>query len=141
MQVSLHFGVGVFDMPPIRNLWHNLLKRCYHPKTLERNPTYRVCTVCEEWLTLSNFWKWAEQHWKLGLCLDKDIIKPGNKVYCPEFCCFIPQALNVLLLHNNHIRGEWPIGDKKNSEQNVLLMGRVNILVTLKHLKKLMQST
>lgn len=48
--------------------------------------------------------------------LDKDLIKPNNKCYSPDTCCFIPQRINNLLIASGKIRGSWPIGvvqDKK----------------------------
>lgn len=37
-----------------------------------------------------------KQDWR-NKALDKDIIKPDNKVYSPELCVFIDQSLNNLL--------------------------------------------
>jgi hypothetical protein len=31
-------------------------------------------------------------------------------VYCPEFCRFVPSNVNLLLVTNNHKRGEYPCG-------------------------------
>lgn len=42
--------------------------------------------------------------------LDKDIIKPLNKTYSPNFCCFVPQRLNSALLFKSASRGELPLG-------------------------------
>ena len=61
---SLICGVGVNDanyatsgkrMCPFYRRWINMLERCYSEKFQEKNPTYRGCSVCEEWLTFSNF--------------------------------------------------------------------------------------
>jgi hypothetical protein len=87
-----------------------MLQRCYSPRWQSENPAYEGCTVCDEWLRLSIFWKWAEPRWTLGLHLDKDIIVPGNKVYGPEFCCFVSAALNALLTDHRAARGPWPVG-------------------------------
>ena len=50
-----------------------------------------------------------EQDWE-GLELDKDIISPGNNIYSPETCCFIPKPLNALLTDRKAARGEHPRG-------------------------------
>lgn len=95
---------------PYYSSWVNMLCRCYSEKYQKRMPTYIGCSVCEEWLTFSNFKEWMEgQDWK-GKSLDKDILVQGNKVYCPSTCVFIPEALNNLLAVNLKKRGEYPIG-------------------------------
>ena len=82
---------------PLFRKWKDMLKRCYSEKFLETKPTYRGCTVCDEWLTFSNFKSWLElQDWE-GKQLDKDLLVPGNKVYSPETCCLITPQLNTFL--------------------------------------------
>lgn len=77
--------------------WHHMLERCYDEKILNKYPTYRGCSVCDEWLSFSNFRAWMElQDWE-GMDLDKDLIVDGNKIYSPETCVFIPAKLNAFL--------------------------------------------
>ena len=90
--------------------WKKMLERAYCPKYLARQPTYIGVTVCEEWHSFMAFHAWMEtQDWQ-GKQLDKDIIAPGNKVYSPDTCVFVPPAINSLLLDCGATRGEWPIG-------------------------------
>jgi hypothetical protein len=90
--------------------WKDMLRRAYCPKLHARNPTYIGVTVCEEWHSFMAFRAWMEkQDWQ-GKQLDKDIIVPGNKVYSPDTCVFVTQALNLLLNDRAAARGEWPIG-------------------------------
>lgn len=106
------FGVGINDADylvsprttgkrtpcKIYSTWAGMLKRCYSKKYQAKRPTYSECTVCEEWLTFSNFKAWMEkQDWR-GKALDKDIINLGNKVYCPEFCTFVSLSTNNFLI-------------------------------------------
>lgn len=42
--------------------------------------------------------------------MDKDIIKPFNKAYSEDTCCFIPSALNSLLCPSSRKRGDAPLG-------------------------------
>ena len=42
--------------------------------------------------------------------LDKDIVVPGNRVYSPETCCFVPHSFNGLLAFANSARGDYPLG-------------------------------
>lgn len=74
--------------------WADMLKRCYSNKFLLSRPTYAGCTVCEEWLTFSNFKSWMEKQGWEGKQLDKDILGFGNNVYSPETCIFVSNMVN-----------------------------------------------
>ena len=90
--------------------WKGILERCYSEKYLQTHPTYRGCSVCEDWKTFSNFMAWMKtQSWE-GKHLDKDILVPGNKVYSPENCVFVSGSLNKLLTNNFAKRGKYPVG-------------------------------
>lgn len=95
---------------PFYQTWTSMLVRCYSLKLHARYPTYAGCSVTKEWLTFSAFREWmAGQDWD-GMELDKDILRPGNKVYSPDTCVFVPRALNAFLVDSAAARGEWPIG-------------------------------
>ena len=111
--------------------WHDMINRCYNAKFHERQPQYKECTVCGEWLNYSNFKVWYDQHKIQGMSLDldKDILFKGNKVYSPETCCFVPHAINTLFLSNKSARGDYPIGvsyekDKEKFRAYMAFMGR-----------------
>ena len=96
-------------------LWVAMLQRGADEKFKVRRKTYRDVTVCDEWLSFSNFFEWVnkEVDYKgkpVGMELDKDLLSRGNKVYCPNTCSFVPQALNKLLIDCGNSRGEWPLG-------------------------------
>lgn len=90
--------------------WKSMMLRCYSEKSLNRLPTYRECYVCNEWLTFSNFKKWFDKNYIEGYSLDKDIIIKGNKIYSPETCCFVPVAINNIVIKRKKYRGTLPIG-------------------------------
>lgn len=85
--------------------WKDMLMRCYSEKYLAKNPSYRGCTVCEEWLTFSNFKSWMEQQDWEGKELDKDLLLKGNKLYSPSTCIFIDQVLNTFLVNQRNGKG------------------------------------
>ena len=91
-----------------------MLRRCYDKKILEKFPTYKRCTVCDEWLFYPNFKKWFDENYYeiegQKMALDKDIISKGNKVYSPENCIFVPNNINVLFTNRKGERGDYPIG-------------------------------
>lgn len=95
---------------PYYRKWLGMLQRCYSKKIQERQPTYKGCTVCEEWLLFSTFKRWMEeQEWE-GRQLDKDFLVDGNKVYSPTTCVFIPQKLNSFVISCGKSRGFLPLG-------------------------------
>lgn len=101
---------GKSQMCPFYKKWIGMLRRCYSNQWHFEHPTYKGCTVCDEWLTFSNFRAWMiKQDWQ-GKALDKDILVQGNKVYSPDFCIFVTQAINNLLCDSKARRGEFPLG-------------------------------
>lgn len=93
--------------------WFQMIRRCYSDKEQKKRMTYIGCSVCEEWLTFSNFLKWfmsEDSGYKIGYQIDKDIIKKGNKVYSPDTCVFVPRRINCLFTKSNTLRGDTPIG-------------------------------
>ena len=114
------YGKGVNDMPRgwtkvdewnyrVYILWQSMIRRCYDEKYHETHPCYNGCTVCERWLTLSNFVEdvtkiddyelWLN-HPKQRISLDKDIKSNGqNKYYCLEQCRFVDFGENSRQAH------------------------------------------
>jgi hypothetical protein len=94
--------------------WNNMLKRCYDPKFHKRSPTYKDCSVIEEWHNFQTFAKWHDDHYYEiegeRMQLDKDILIIGNKVYSPETCVFVPARINSLFLRADGIRGNLYLG-------------------------------
>lgn len=89
-------------------VWTQMLNRCYNEKWNEKSPSYLgIATVCEEWYNFQNFAKWYSENYyevKGRLHIDKDILFPGNKVYCPEKCLLIPQRINLLFMNKQNAR-------------------------------------
>ena len=94
--------------------WYDMLRRCYDEKNLKRNPTYIDSEVCDKWLNFQNFAKWFyENYYEIEgqkMCLDKDILYKGNKIYSPDTCVFVPHNINVLFTKRDKVRGDYPIG-------------------------------
>lgn len=93
--------------------WKSMIRRCYDPKELQRNPTYIGCSVCDEWLYASNFKKWYDEQGDVdGLCLDKDLLFENNKIYSPETCVFLTHEMNLQLVkvEKSKDRGDCPVG-------------------------------
>lgn len=95
---------------PYYRTWHSMLSRCYSIKAQNRRPTYKGCSVSDDWLTFSVFKSWMEkQDWE-GKQLDKDLLFEGNKVYSADACVFVTQMVNTFVCDGGAARGEWLIG-------------------------------
>lgn len=95
---------------PFYRRWHHMLERSYSKKFHALYPSYIGVKVCDEWLSLSNFKEWMKgQDWE-GKHLDKDLLMPGNKIYCPEMCVFVDHNVNSFILDRRASRGKYPIG-------------------------------
>ena len=98
----------------VYSTWYDMLKRCYDKKYQEKYPTYNGCTVCEEWLNFQNFAKWYDENsYEVNnekMNLDKDILVKHNKIYSPDTCIFVPQAINKLFVKCDRSRGDSVIG-------------------------------
>lgn len=107
-KIGIVFGVGINDVGRVSNnknganyrcpfyaRWHSMITRCYSEKFQYKNPSYIGCSVCDEWLTFSNFKRWMEQQDWHGKDLDKDILVKGNRVYSPETCMFVDRKTNI----------------------------------------------
>ena len=47
---------------PYYRVWTHMLERCYSDKYQDRKPTYKGCSVSEEWLRFSNFRQIGRAH-------------------------------------------------------------------------------
>jgi hypothetical protein len=86
-------------------LWSNMTKRCYCEAD-HKGYFGKGVTVCDRWLCFANFlddipklsgfsdWLLGQTEGAVKYNLDKDTLCEGNKVYCPEKCCFITDSLN-----------------------------------------------
>jgi hypothetical protein len=112
-------GVKKVVKCPFYASWTKMLERCYCKKRLLKFPTYNVASVCDEWLTFSNFKAWAElQDW-IGKFIDKDIINPLEKIYKPENCAFVDRMTNGFVLDASAGRGKGPIGAIYDSKKRL----------------------
>ena len=95
-------------------IWHGILRRCYDPKFHEKHPTYKDCRVEDYLLNFQHMGEWINKNYYEvpgeTMCLDKDILYKGNKVYSRETCIFVPQRINTLFTKCDKSRGKDPIG-------------------------------
>lgn len=98
--------------------WAHMVRRCAGRLTPKNRQYYKDCTLSEDWLNYQNFCDWYDiNYYEIDgavMCLDKDIIKKGNKKYSAETCVFVPSYINVLFTKNNAGRGTLPIGVEKD---------------------------
>lgn len=92
-------------------VWRGVLDRCFDVKFQEKEPSYKGCSVCNEWLLYSNFEKWFNQHYVEGFEIDKDLLSNKNKkLYSPETCVFLPREINRFLCKTTNKKDQLPLG-------------------------------
>ena len=96
----------------ILSIWSMMLGRWYDDKMRIKNPSYKNCIVSDEWHNYQNYAKWytSNEFYKVGWEVDKDLRKPGNRIYSEDTCTFVPPEINSFVPKNNIHRGEYPIG-------------------------------
>ena len=106
-------------------IWCGMLKRCYDPKYQETHPTYKGCAVEDYLLNFQHMGKWINENYyevyREEMCLDKDILHKGNKIYSRETCIFVPERINLLFVKRDNARGDSPIGMTPNSSGNYIV--------------------
>ena len=92
--------------------WKEMLNRCYNDKCSSyKNYGAKGVYVCKEWHNYQNYAKWWEENCTDNTqVVDKDILVKGNKCYCPERCCFVPNSINTVFTFRKAKRGIYPIG-------------------------------
>lgn len=83
----------------IHRHWRHVLERTVADRDINR---YEDCEIVESWHCFQDFAEWAvEQKNAFGVeesgrlyHLDKDMVKEGNRLYCPEYCVFLPNEVN-----------------------------------------------
>ena len=94
--------------------WRGILRRVHDKQMLDRCPTYRDVTICEEWYNFQNFAKWYEENYYevegQMMHLDKDILVRGNRIYSPDTCIFVPRDINVVVITYNKKKSKLPVG-------------------------------
>ena len=100
------------------DLWTGMLERCFSEKSQTRYPTYKSCSVSDNFLNYSFFYDWCQGQIGFGKvdekgrswCLDKDLLFVGNKTYSETACVFVPNEINLFFTDRGNDRGEYPVG-------------------------------
>ena len=125
---ELVWGVGVNDrtrptfvdgkIVKEYTLWHSMLERCFSEKEQTRQPTYKGCSVSDNFLHYSFFYDWCQEQIGFGKVdekgrywqLDKDLLFVDNKTYSETACVFVPQEINLFFTDRGNDRGDYPVG-------------------------------
>lgn len=97
------YGVGINDaehesQTTAFQIWEDMIRRCYCSDYHVKFPTYKGCTISDEWRYFSKFKQWFDKHYVAGWQLDKDILVKGNKEYSSDKCCFVPNDVNTVII-------------------------------------------
>lgn len=118
----LVLGVGVNDLDVCASgnacyeIWHSILQRTVDDKYKLLHKAYKDASICDEWLLLSNFKIWFDEHYVEGYCIDKDLLGLKSKVYSPDTCCFLPAEINAAITREK-IERELPIGVMQHKDK------------------------
>ena len=135
-----YFGIGPYNsrdkngkQTRCYKIWKEMIGRCYCSKVSEYN-NYggNGVTVCKEWLNFQNYAKWYYDNcYNESFVVDKDFLVKGNKIYGPNYCCFIPKEINIAITKRAQKRGNTPIGVRiKNNK----IIAQINYMNKKKHL-------
>jgi hypothetical protein len=102
---------GIFS--PAFTCWQNIKRRCFSNKFHEDFPTYKDCEIHPDWYNFQVFAKWFYENNVKGFQLDKDLLVPGNKVYGPDTCCFLPSIINTQFQYRSK-KSEYGLGVSKD---------------------------
>ena len=98
------------------SLWRGMMKRSESFEYKTEKPTYKDCSMSENFKDFNYFHNWCLGQVGYGLAkfeLDKDILIKWNKHYSEDTCCLVPKEINMQFVKSDAIRGEYPIGVTK----------------------------
>ena len=122
-------------------LWQSMLERCFSEKLQTRFPTYKGCSVSDNFLHYSYFYDWCQEQIGFGKVdekgrswqLDKDLLFVDNNTYSETVCVFVPHEINSFYNEHGNARGEHPLGVCFN-KQNGKFKARCNVNGKRQHL-------
>lgn len=112
-------SLKIVEENPIYRTWKHMLNRCYNEDLFVKNSTYKDCKVCEEWFNFGTYSRESKQilgyedmikNNNIKFHIDKDILEHGNKIYCINKCCYVPEKINVFFVNKQKTKSIFPIG-------------------------------
>ena len=86
----------------LHSVWHGMKMRCYNPHaTGYENYGGRGIKICDEWLSFSEFYKWAKSQNNYDDTLTIERID-NNGDYCPNNCIWITKGEQNKNRRNTH---------------------------------------
>ena len=118
MNTKLHYGIGFNSRREHKTdslaytTWWGMFRHCYCPEHHAEQQTDISSAVDDRWIDFQDFADWFYDNPYSGTPyqLNKDLLIPGNKVYAPEVCCFVPSQINSLLTSSTPAGGDLPRG-------------------------------
>lgn len=108
----------MYDIANIESVWRQMKHRANAWTYDDRFKSYYGCSYSEEWEEYNNFRDWYLSHmyntYGEGLCLDKDLLIKGNRVYSPSTCCLIPHRINTSISTRRKGKNGLPPGVTRN---------------------------
>ena len=118
--------------------WRSILKRCYSETYVTTNPRGFECVVADGWHCFDDFSRWYDANHKEGMYISKDVLTPGNKIYSPEYCRFVPARVHRMFSDYTKPGAALPVGvsrNKKGYQAHLSIDGRIRHFGTYDTLK------
>ena len=99
------------------SLWCGMMRRSESFDYKAMKPTYKDCTVSENFKSFKYFHNWCLDQKGYGIDnfeLDKDILIKGNKHYSEDTCCLVPKQINMLFVFASNKKSNLPLGVSYN---------------------------
>ena len=107
--------------------WKRMLERVYDERMHIKSPTYKRCSVCNEWYNFQNFAEWFYQQpnaGRKGFDLDKDLLIVGNTEYSEKACSLVPKKINNLMNSSHISNSSVPEGVRRKGRKYQSFMSR-----------------
>lgn len=89
-------GVVIWSCPAYKK-WRSILRKCYSDTYKSKRPYQKNITMCQEWLSFSNFRSWMMSQDYENKEIDKDLFGGNSKHYSPQTCTFLHPLINNFL--------------------------------------------
>ena len=97
------------------NVWRSMVERCYTEAFWVKSPSYKDCSVCDEWHNYQAFANWFYRTYPndgKDYEIDKDLLSGDSKIYSEKTCCWLTKEENISIAKSKRYSFINPYGEK-----------------------------